>query len=254
MLLEVSQLTKDFTVERGVFGKPHRVRALDRVSFSVREGECFGIAGESGSGKTTLARILLRLIRPTSGTVSYDPSVITHFRKDTQIIFQNPYTSLNPRLRVGQALSEPLLVHSLCPRSEVRGRVVELVERVGLDQGCLDRYPDEFSGGQRQRVCIARALSTKPRCLVLDEPVSSLDLTVQAEMLDLFRELKAEYQLTCIFISHNLAVLRRMCDTVMVMRAGRIVEQGRVSDIFERPREAYTRELLASAGKGGVRG
>lgn len=248
MLLEVRNLTREFSHARGVFAKTQVVRALDGVSFSLRRGECLGIAGESGSGKTTLARVLLKLIPPTHGTIFYDPGLITNFRKDTQVVFQNPYASLNPRMRILETLGEPLRVHKLASRVGLRARVEELLERVGLDSTCLNRYPDEFSGGQRQRVCIARALSTQPKCLILDEPVSSLDLTVQAQMLDLFKDLKDRFDLTYLFISHNLAILRQICDRVIIMRAGRIVEEGPVTEVFSRPRDAYTRELLEAAG------
>lgn len=248
MLFQAHHLVKEFSVQHGMFRKRSRVRALDGISFAVRPGASLGIAGESGSGKTTVARILLRLIAPDSGTCTYDTREITNFRKDVQMIFQNPYLSLNPRMRVEEMLAEPLLVHGIVGRSRVHERCVSLVEQVGLDRDCLRRYPDEFSGGQRQRIAIARALTTEPRCIVLDEPVSSLDLTVQQQMLALFRALQKKFGLTFVFISHNLAILRHICDDLLVMRAGRIVEQGALPQLLAHPQQPYTKELLAAAG------
>jgi ABC-type glutathione transport system ATPase component len=250
MLIQAQNLVKEFTVQRGLFGARGVVRAVDGVSFSVLKGQCLGIAGESGSGKTTVARILLRLIEPDAGSCSYDTTGIRQFRKDVQMIFQNPYLSLNPRMRVEEMLIEPLLVHRIVPRRATRARCESLLEQVGLGPECLGRYPHEFSGGQRQRIAIARALSTEPRCLVLDEPVSSLDLTVQLQMLELLKKLKEKFSLTYIFISHNLAVLRHICDDLLVMRCGKLVEQGPARELLRNPRHAYTQALLAAAGKG----
>lgn len=248
MVLEVTELVKEFPVEQGIFLR-HKgmVRALDRVSFSVAEKECVGIVGESGSGKTTLAKIILGLSAPTSGTVRFDPRYLTRFRKEVQIIFQNPYNSLNPLMRVAAIISEPLVIHSLCAPRESRQRAIQLLEMVGLDQSALTRYPSEFSGGQRQRICIARALACEPRLLVLDEPLSSLDLTIQAQMLDLFQKLQEEFSLTYIFISHNLAVMKQIAQRLIVLSQGRIVEQGSTSGIFEHPEHPYTRALLNAA-------
>jgi ABC-type glutathione transport system ATPase component len=230
-----------FKQEAGVF------RALDNVSFCVEEFSTLGIVGESGSGKTTLAKIIMDLISKTSGEIIFDKSKITNFRKDVQIIFQNPYNSLDPKMRIINTLTEPLLIHDVVPQKKFRERAVELLNMVGLDKSLLQRYPIEFSGGQRQRICIARALATEPKFVVLDEPISSLDLTIQAEMLDLFLQLKQKLKLTYIFISHNLAVIKQMADSVIVMQAGRIVEQGSKAEIFGSPKESYTKVLLEAA-------
>jgi ABC-type glutathione transport system ATPase component len=230
-----------FKQEAGVF------RALDNVSFCVEEFSTLGIVGESGSGKTTLAKIIMDLISKTSGEIIFDKSKITNFRKDVQIIFQNPYNSLDPKMRIINTLAEPLLIHNVVPEKKFKERAAELLRMVGLDKSLLQRYPIEFSGGQRQRICIARALATEPKFVVLDEPISSLDLTIQAEMLDLFLQLKQKLKLTYIFISHNLAVIKQMADSVIVMQAGRIVEQGDKAKIFGSPKEGYTKVLLEAA-------
>jgi ABC-type oligopeptide transport system ATPase subunit len=248
MILEVKNITKDFSIERGAFKQESGlVRALDNVSFSLQEFQTLGIAGESGSGKTTLAKIILKLIPPTSGQIIFNEEKIKNFRKDVQIIFQNPYNSLNPKMRIISIISEPLLIHRIISKQGVRVRVVGLLKMVGLDEGVLNRYPIEFSGGERQRICIARALAAKPKFLVLDEPISSLDLTIQAQTLDLFLELKKRLGLTYIFISHNLAVIRHIADSVIIMQNGRIVEQDTVDNIFVHPRKFYTKLLLEAA-------
>jgi len=248
MVLEVKNITKDFAVERGVFQREQGfVRALDNVSFSLDEFQALGIAGESGSGKTTLAKIILKLIAATSGQIIFNEEKIKNFRKDVQIIFQNPYNSLNPKMRIISIISEPLLIHRIISSENVKDRTLELVKMVGLDEGALNRYPIEFSGGQRQRICIARALAAEPKFLVLDEPISSLDLTIQAQMLDLFMELKEKLKLTYIFISHNLAVIKHIANSVIIMQNGRIVEQDRVDNIFVHPRQSYTKLLLEAA-------
>ena len=247
-LLEVRKISKEFAIERGMFKQEAGVfRALDNVSFCVEEFSTLGIVGESGSGKTTLAKIIMDLIPKTSGEVIFDKSKITNFRKDVQIIFQNHYNSLDPKMRIINTLTEPLLIHDVVPQKKFRERAVELLNMVGLDKSLLQRYPIEFSGGQRQRICIARALATEPKFVVLDEPISSLDLTIQAEMLDLFLQLKQKLKLTYIFISHNLAVIKQMADSVIVMQAGRIVEQGSKAEIFGSPKESYTKVLLEAA-------
>ncbi len=247
MMLEVQDLIKEYTLERGMFAPPVTVAALKGVSFGVREFETLGVVGESGSGKTTLAKIIAGLLPPTSGTVSFDPALVEDFRKDVQIIFQNPYASLDPRMRVGDAVAEPMVIHRMASGAKLRERVKGLLATVGIEEDAFSRLPSQFSGGQRQRICIARALACEPRFLVLDEPVSSLDLTVQLRLLELLRKLKAEFRLTFIFISHNLGVIRFMADRVLVMRDGRAVEQGTVEDIFARPQQEYTKSLLTSA-------
>ena len=248
MILKAQDVLKEFSVDKG-FLKQEKVtvRALDRVSFSLDEFTTLGIVGESGSGKTTLAKILLRLIPPTGGTVSVNPEFIRSFRKDVQIIFQNPYNSLDPKMRIRDALCEPLRIHRIVTKQKLAERAAELLRTVGLDDTALDRYPREFSGGQRQRICIARALAPEPKLLVLDEPISSLDLTIQAKLLDLFVALKAQFKLTYVFISHNLSVIKYIADSVLVMQNGRIVEQGEVARIFAAPSQGYTRQLLDAA-------
>jgi ABC-type glutathione transport system ATPase component len=248
MILEVKDVYKYFTVERGPLKqKAGQVKALEGVSFCLDEFGVLGVAGESGSGKTTLAKIILKLIPVTAGEIVFNPQLIKKFRKDVQVVFQNPYASLDPKMRIIDMITEPLRVHRIVDRQSLRRRVRELLQLVGLDEQALDRYPMEFSGGQRQRICIARALASEPKLIVLDEPISSLDLTVQAKMLDLFLELKKRLGLTYIFISHNLAVIRHLADKIIVMQNGRIVEEGSASEIFRHPRQEYTRLLIAAA-------
>lgn len=248
MILEAKNISKYFAIERGIFKKETGiVRALDNVSFRVCEFRTLGIVGKSGSGKTTLAKIILKLIPPTSGEIIFDAGKISNFKKDVQIIFQNPYNSLNPKMRIINIIAEPLLIHRVVARNYVKDRAVELLRMVKLDEHVLYRHPIEFSGGQRQRICIARALASEPKFILLDEPISSLDLTIQASMLDLFLELKEKFKLTYIFISHNLAVIKQIADSVIVMQNGRIVEEGRASDIFKQPTQDYTKILLEAA-------
>ena len=248
MLLEVRNITKYYEAQQGIFvsGKAI-VKALDGVSFAVDEFDSLGIVGESGCGKTTLAKIILKLIAPTSGEVRFNPKVITDFRKDVQIIFQNPYNSQNPRMRIFDTIAEPLIIHKVVSRKEIRPHVIELLKMVGLGENALSRYPMEFSGGQRQRICLARALAVEPKLLVLDEPISSLDLTVQAEMLDLFLELKERKRLTYIFISHNLSVIKYIANRVIVMKDGKITEEASASQLFSNPSSPYTKLLLEAA-------
>ncbi|MEW6075205.1 MAG: ATP-binding cassette domain-containing protein [Candidatus Omnitrophota bacterium] len=223
------------------------VRALEDVSFSVEEFSTLGIVGESGSGKTTLAKIVARLIAPTKGTVEFDSGRINNFRKDVQVIFQNPYASLDPKMRIKDALYEPLLIHRLAAPRQLRDKALELLDIVGMGEDALGRFPAEFSGGQRQRICIARALATQPKCIILDEPISSLDLTIQLKLLDLLLRVKEEFRLTYLFISHNLSVIKYMADSVIVLKEGRIVEQGGMHELFSHPSHPYTQNLLRSA-------
>ncbi|MDD5730834.1 MAG: ATP-binding cassette domain-containing protein [Candidatus Omnitrophica bacterium] len=247
-ILEAKNLSKRFSVERGFFKKEEgAVNALSQVSFTVNEFDTLGIVGESGSGKTTLAKIIARLIPPTSGEVIFNENIITDFRKDVQIIFQNPYNSLNPKMRVKDIITEPLLIHKMAKKKYLKQRAVEMLETVGLGESALDRYPGAFSGGQRQRICIARALACEPKLLILDEPISSLDLTIQAKLLDLFVRLKDKFRFTYIFISHNLAVIKNISNSVIVMQDGRVAESSDTSSIFERPRSIYTKNLLEAA-------
>ena len=248
MILEAKDIKKYFTIERGAFKKESGiVKAVDGVSFSVDEFKTTGIVGESGSGKTTLAKIILKLIPPTSGEVIFNREIIKDFTKDVQIIFQNPYNSLNPKMRILDLISEPLLVHRMARGAGLKDKAAELLQMVGLEANVLSRYPIEFSGGQRQRICIARALASEPKLIVLDEPISSLDLTIQWSILELFLKLKEKFKLTYIFISHNLAVIKHSSDSVMVMKNGRLIEQGDCESIFNRPKDSYTKQLLEAA-------
>lgn len=248
MILDVIRVSKYFSIERGIFrAEAGMVKALDEVSFSVEEFTTLGIVGESGSGKTTLAKIILDLIPATTGEIFFNAEFIRDFRKDAQIIFQNPYNSLNPKMRIFDIICEPMIIHKTIDKKHLKDKIVELLETVSLNGDILKRYPHEFSGGQRQRICIARALASEPKFLVLDEPISSLDLTIQAKLLDLFIELKKKFQLTYIFISHNLGVIKYISDEVIVMQNGKIVERGNVRAIFNQPSGQYTKKLLEAA-------
>jgi ABC-type glutathione transport system ATPase component len=248
MIVQVNNLCKDFKIERGIFKKEIGVvRAVDNITFAINEFTTTGIIGESGCGKTTLAKMLVKLINPTSGEIIYNPDIIIKFRKDVQLIFQNPYNSLSPRMPVIELLSEPLRIHSMLPAKHFKGKIINLLEAVGLDDKALMRLPKEFSGGQRQRICIARALAAEPKILVLDEPISSLDLTIQMKLLDLFKEIKDKLKLTLVFISHNLSVIKYMADSVIIMRAGKIIEHGQINQIFNSPKNSYTQHLLSTA-------
>jgi peptide/nickel transport system ATP-binding protein len=253
-LLKVKNLRVHFSSGGGLLGKPHEtVKAVDGVDLSIAKGQTLGLVGESGCGKTTIGRAILRLVKLTAGSVVYDgtdliglpPSGLLPYRKRMQIIFQDPYASLNPRLTIEQALIEPMKVHGLgANRSARRDKVVELLEEVGLAADHLLRYPHEFSGGQRQRLCVARSLAVEPEFVVCDECVSSMDVSVQAQVLNLLRELQEKRDLTYLFISHDLSVVKFMSDEIAVMKQGRIEEFGKANDIYENPQSDYTRELL----------
>jgi ABC-type oligopeptide transport system ATPase subunit len=253
-LLDVSHLVKHYTRRTGWFGKRTLVNAVDDVNFTVAEGETFGIVGESGSGKTTVARCILRLVEPTSGRVSLDGEDVLQasrprlreLRRRMQMVFQDPYTSLNPRMRARQIVEEPLIVHRQGDRVSRRARVKELFELVGLDTTMLGRYPREFSGGQRQRIGLARALALNPSLLVLDEPVSALDVSVQAQIVNLLMTLQQQFRLTYVFISHDLRLVEHVCGRIAVMYQGRFVEIGPASSLFASPRHPYTRALLSA--------
>lgn len=220
------------------------LKAVDNVSLEINAGESLGLVGESGSGKSTLARMILKLIEPSSGEIQYNG--IKDIRKDCQIVFQDPQTSLNPRIRIGEAIGEPILIHKLLPKDQIPGRVAELLQLVKLPKDYARRYPHELSGGERQRVGIARALILNPKFLILDEPVSALDISIQVEILKLLKEIRERLKLTYLFIAHDFSVIGYMCDRVAVMKEGKIVEIGSKTDLFSSPQHPYTRQLLAS--------
>lgn len=253
-LLSVRHLDVTYTLEKSIFGKPlKQLKAVDDISFDVYRGETLGLVGESGCGKTTLGRALLRLVEQSSGQVVFDGrrldslsrSEMRQLRRRMQIIFQDPYSSLNPRLTVGQTLMEPLVSHRLLSDNNARRtKVLDLMERVGLSPDWIDRYPHEFSGGQRQRICIARALVLNPELVICDESVSALDVSVQAQVLNLLNELKEQFNYTYIFISHDLSVVHFLSDRIMVMRQGRLVELDDADRLFQHPTDNYTKTLL----------
>ncbi len=253
-LVEVSHLVKHFTRDAGLFRAGTRVAAVDDVSFSIDEGETFGLVGESGSGKTTTGRCLLRLVEPSSGTVRFRGENVLDFskrrmrqaRRDMQIVFQDPYSSLNPRMRARAIVEEPLIIHRLGARAERQARVAELFRLVGLNPVHLDRYPHQFSGGQRQRIGLARALALNPSFLILDEPVSALDVSVQAQVINLLTDLQQQLQLTYLFIAHDLRLVEHVCSRVAVMFLGKIVEMGDTAKLFASPQHPYTRALLSA--------
>ena len=259
-LLEVTDLAKYFPLKKGLGRRTiGTVKAVDGISLEVKHGEVLGIVGESGSGKTTAARCILRAIEPTRGRITYrdhkgtvdvgalDRRELRSFRRNMQMIFQDPYASLNPRMMVRDIIGEPLLVHGIARGHDLESRVRELMKQVGLDDRYLNRYPHAFSGGQRQRIGIARALALKPSLVVCDEAVSALDMSMQAQVLNLLEKLQREMQLTYIFIAHDLSVVRHFCHRIVVMYAGRIVESGTTEDVFSNPLHPYTEALLSAA-------
>jgi ABC-type glutathione transport system ATPase component len=229
-------------------------RVVDDVSFEIRRGETMGLVGESGSGKSTVARMLLRLIEPTAGEVRYEgvnllaasSGEMREMRRRMQIVFQDPFAALNPRMRVREILAEPFAIHRDRPKEGVSARLLEMLRTVGMDESALERYPHEFSGGQRQRINIARALALRPEFLVLDEPVSALDVSVGAQVVNLLRDLQRRYGLTYLFISHSMPLVRYLCDRVAVMQRGRLVELGECEQVCDAPAHEYTRKLIAA--------
>ena len=266
-LLSIRDLVKIYLTDEGMFGKTKReIRAVNGVSLDITQGETLGLVGESGCGKTTLGRMLLRLIEPTSGEMAFNGqdvlaaggSQLRRLRRDMQIIFQDPFASLNPRMRVEEIVTEPLVIHgttaanggqSTAPSSRATNlhqAAIDIMRAVGLDESALRRYPHEFSGGQRQRIGIARALVLRPKFVVCDEPVSALDVSVGAQIVNLLKKLQHDFGLTYLFISHSMPVVRYLCDRIAVMRRGEIVEIGPAKEITSRPQHDYTRTLLAA--------
>ncbi len=254
-LLQVRQLTKYFPVRSGLFRRHvDDIRAVDGVDLEIYAGESFGLVGESGSGKTTLGKVILRLIEPTSGQILFEGQDVLRlseremrgYRAHMQIVFQDPFSSLNPRMKVKQIIAEPMIIHRLARGAELETRVRELARLEGLTEDHLYRFPHEFSGGQRQRIGIARALALQPELIILDEPTSALDVSVQAQILNLLLDLQKRLNLTYLMISHDLGVIRYMCDRVALMYLGRIVELGSVDQIFDAPQHPYTQALLSA--------
>ncbi len=257
-LLEVESLSKHFVVNNGVvprlLGTRKELKAIRNVNFEVEAGQTLGLVGESGAGKSTVGNVITRIYEPTSGTITYDGqnvhelsgAALNEYRQSVQMVFQDPYTSLDPRYRIGRTIAEPLKIHTDLSKDERTDRVGELLETVNLEPEHRDRYPHELSGGQLQRVSIATALSLDPEFIILDEPVSALDVSVQAQVLNLLMELQAEYNLSYLFISHNLGVIKHLCDRVAVMYLGEIVEHAPTAELFDRPYHPYTVGLLNS--------
>lgn len=254
IILDVKDLKKQYFINRGLFKKPNVINAVNGVSFQVKRGEILSIVGESGCGKSTTAKLLMGIEKATSGEIHFEGKRLMHFdandwaayRNKVQIIFQDPYSSLNPRWNVGKIIAEPLLLNSNLSEKEIRAKVYEIMEKVGLLPEWYERYPHQFSGGQRQRIGIARALIINPEVIVCDEPVSALDVSIQAQVLNLLLDLQDEFNLTYIFISHDLGVVEHISDRIIVMYFGDIVEQKDVDTLFENPEHDYTKTLLAA--------
>ena len=255
VLLSVNNLKKQFAKKKGFLNREKEiVKAVDGVSFELRKGEVLGLVGESGCGKSTLGRTIIRLYQPDSGKIYFEGEDITSLslkelkkkRKDFQMIFQDPFSSLNPRMKIEDILCEPFLIHKVCSKIEAKKKIEILLKDVGLSASVLQKYPHEFSGGQRQRIGIARALALKPKMIIADEAVSALDVSVQAQVINILKDLLVKYSLSYVFISHDLAVVSHICDRVAVMYLGQIVELGATHDLFNNPRHPYTKALMAA--------
>ncbi len=254
-ILELKNIKKYFPIRKGMFSdEKGEVRAVNDISINIKRGETFGIVGESGCGKSTLARTILKLVEPTAGNIVFNNTDITYlkrkemvkYRKEMSIIFQKPYSALNPRESVRSIISAPLIVHKTSNKQEITERVLELMDLVGLSKNYLDRYPHEFSGGQRQRIVIARAIALNPSLVICDEPVSALDVSIQSQILNLLKDIQEEFNLTYIFVSHDLSVVNFMADRVGVMYLGSIVEQAKSEDLYDDPLHPYTKALLSA--------
>ena len=254
-LVKVENLTKHFPVRLGAYGQQRAtVHAVDGITFDIRKGETLGLVGESGCGKSTAGYTILQLHRPTAGRVFFRDIDLTRLgerqlrplRREMQIIFQDPYSTLSPRMTVGSAIAEPIRAHDLAPKGQIQDRISELLLQVGLRADCAPRYPHEFSGGQRQRICIARALACEPEFVVCDEPISALDVSIQAQIINLLEDLQESHSLTYLFIAHDLAVVRHISNRVVVMYLGRLAEMARKEQLFEKPLHPYTQALLAA--------
>lgn len=255
IMLEAKNIKKHFPIRKGLLLRQvGSVKAVDDISLSVRKGETLGLVGESGCGKSTLGRTLIRLYEPTSGEIQFagedflkkSGKELRHLRKDIQMIFQDPYASLDPRMTVGQIIMQPFEIHGLLSQDEREAKAKELLELVGLRSAHINRYPHEFSGGQRQRICIARAIALNPKMIICDEPVSALDVSVQAQVLNLLKDLQEKFGLTYVFISHDLSVIEHVCDRIAVMYLGKIVEIGTRDELFKNPQHPYTQALISA--------
>ena len=253
--LKVENLKKYFVIEKSLFGKPLLyLKAVDDVSFTLERGKTIGVVGESGCGKTTLGRTILKLYEPDGGKIFFEGQELTHlkkkkmrrFRTDMQLVFQDPYSSLPPRMTVGSLIEEGVKVHKVVPKEQVHDYVMDIMKKCGLQPQYYDRYPHEFSGGQRQRICIARALAVKPKLVICDEPVSALDVSIQAQIINLLKELQNDMGLTYVFISHDLSVVKYVTDSVLVMYLGNMMEKGNTDEIFRNPLHPYTKALFSA--------